>query len=98
VEKLSSVGGANPPRLIYGTYLGSMPRIGGVDEIVSIVADASGDAYVAGCGAHRHDNGADGDDCRCADHDHGGASRTVTWSSTNATACTASGGWSGGGA
>ncbi len=48
VEKLSPVGGANPPTLIYGTYLGHMPNIGGVDEIVSIVADASGDAYVAG--------------------------------------------------
>jgi len=48
VEKLSPVGGANPPSVIYGTYLGHMPRIGGVDEIVSIVTDASGDAYVAG--------------------------------------------------
>jgi hypothetical protein len=48
VEKLSPVGGANPPTVIYGTYLGHMPRIGGVDEIVSIVTDASGDAYVAG--------------------------------------------------
>jgi hypothetical protein len=48
VEKLSPVGGANPPTIIYGTYLGHMPRIGGVDEIVSIVTDASGDAYVAG--------------------------------------------------
>ena len=48
VVKLSPVGGANPPTLLYGTYLGHMPRIGGVDEIVSIVADASGDAYVAG--------------------------------------------------
>ena len=48
VEKLSPVGGANPPKIIYGTYLGHMPRIGGVDEIVSIMADASGAAYVAG--------------------------------------------------
>jgi len=48
VEKLSPVDGASPPTLIYGTYLGHMPRIGGVDEIVSIMADASGDAYVAG--------------------------------------------------
>src|SRR3984957_52863 len=48
VEKLSPVGGANPTKVIYGTYLGHMPRIGGVDDIVSIVADASGDAYVAG--------------------------------------------------
>src|ERR1700733_8242246 len=48
VEKLSPVGGASPPTVIYGTYLGHMPRVGGVDEIVSIVTDASGDAYVAG--------------------------------------------------
>jgi Big-like domain-containing protein/beta-propeller repeat-containing protein len=48
VEKLSPVGGANPPTVLYGTYLGNMPRIGGVDEIVSIVTDTSGDAYVSG--------------------------------------------------
>ena len=48
VEKLSPVGGASPPTVIYGTYLGHMPRVGGVDEIVSIVTDALGDAYVAG--------------------------------------------------
>jgi Bacterial Ig-like domain (group 3)/Beta-propeller repeat len=48
VAKLSPVGGASPPTLIYGTYLGHMPFIGGVQEVVGIAADAAGDAYVVG--------------------------------------------------
>jgi hypothetical protein len=48
VFKLSPVGGASPPTVTYGTYLGHMTHIGGIQEVVSIAADAAGDLYVAG--------------------------------------------------
>jgi hypothetical protein len=50
LAKLSPVGGASPPTLLYGTYLGAV--VPGASsqaiEITSLVVDASGDLYVLG--------------------------------------------------
>ncbi len=47
VVKLSPLG-TGAPTLVYGTYLGHMPSAGGVEQAASIVADAAGNAYIAG--------------------------------------------------